>query len=179
MLNNRLLAFISGLIAGGFLFLQFGWDNSDAPSGWKWYQAAALLGGIGFAGVFRAEARLAAALGMGIGPLLVVCVQLAVHMARDPTCCNLWPIGLVMVLFFSLPAPLIGSGISRLLMRTRLPRAVYFIPLTGCLVIGALLPNIQRAQFQRLGTETVPGPLKQTQARNVGHAAACHLCGAS
>ena len=169
MPRTSVLAIISGFLAGGFLFLRFGWDNTANLVGWESYQAAALLGGIGLAGVFP-EARLSAAVAFGIAPFLVESVQTFLQISRDPTCCGLWPIGLAMVLFFGLPAPLIGTGISRLLMRTRLPRAVYLIPLTGCLVIGALLPNIQRAQFQRLGTETVPGPLKQTQERNVGHA---------
>jgi len=72
-----------------------------------------------------------------------------------------WPIGLVMVLFFGLPAPLIGSGIARLLTRARLPRTFYFVPLTTALVIGALLPTIQNAQRQNLETDTIPGLLRQ------------------
>ena len=167
--RTNVLAIITGFLAGAFLFLRFGWDTTANLVGWESYQAAALLGGIGLAGVFP-NARLSAAVAFGIAPFLVESFQTFLHLFSDPTCCGLWPIGLVMVLFFGLPAPVIGSGISRLLMRTRLPRAVYFIPLTACLVIGALLPNIQRAQFQRL---------KQTQERNVGHASACHFCAAS
>jgi hypothetical protein len=161
LLNNRLLAFICGLITGGFLYLQFGWDSNAAFVGWKWYQGAALLGGIGFAGIFREEARLSAALGMGIAPLLVAWVQEWLHFARDPTCCNLWPIGLAMVLMFSFPAPVIGSGIGRVLMRSQLARTVSLIPLISSLVIAALLPKLQNAERQKLENETIPGLLRQ------------------
>jgi len=158
--HMKALAIISGLLAGGFLFLRFGWDNNAGPSGWEWYQGAALLGGIGLAGIFP-EARLSAAISLGIAPLLIETVQTFLHISRDPTCCNLWPIGLVIVFFFVVPAPLIGCGISRLLIVTRLPRTVYFVPLTIGLVIGALLPNIQNTERHRFETEKVPGLLKQ------------------
>lgn len=156
----KFVAFISGLVAGGFLFLRFGWDDNASLSGWEWYQGAALLGGIGLAGVFP-EAHLGAAVGVGIAPFLVESVQTYLHFSRDPTCCGLWPIGLALVLFFGLPAPLIGSGIGRLLMRTSLPLRVYFVPLFSCLAIGALLPNLQNAQRQSLEAETIPGLLRQ------------------
>ena len=168
--HNKALAFVGGLLAGGFLFLQFGWDNNMALFGWKWYQGAALLGGIGLAAEFP-EAQLGAAIGLGIAPFLIESVQTGLHISRDSTCCNLWPIGLVMILFFGLPAPLIGVGISRLFIRIRLPRTVYLAALTSSLMIGALLPNIQNAQHHRLETETVPGLLKQIYGAEMAYRA--------
>jgi hypothetical protein len=170
LLRTRFLAFISGLIAGGFLFLQFGWDNNAGLSGWKWYQGAALLGGIGFAGVFR-EAPLSAAAGMGLAPFMVASVQTYLHFARDPTCCGLWPVGLVMVLFFALPAPLVGGGIGHFLMRSQLARIVSFVPLISALVIGALLPNLQNAERQSFETGIVPGLLKQIHDAEMAYSA--------
>jgi len=52
-----------------------------------------------------------------------------------------------MILLWGIPAPLIGSGIGRILVRTRLPRAVYFVALTGGLVIGVLLKLIYPSQM--------------------------------
>jgi hypothetical protein len=46
---KKALAIASGLLAGGFLYQRFGLDNSVDFSGW---QGAALLGGIGLAGIF-------------------------------------------------------------------------------------------------------------------------------
>jgi hypothetical protein len=68
---------------------------------------------------------------------------------------SMWPIVLPLVLLFSLPAAIIGSGISRLLARTRLPRAVYFVTLTGALTIGVFLPKLQNLWMQRIETKTV------------------------
>jgi hypothetical protein len=68
MSHKKALAIASGLLVGGFLFLRFGWDNNMELSGWQWYQGAALLGGIGLAGVFP-EAQLTAAVGLGMAPL--------------------------------------------------------------------------------------------------------------
>jgi hypothetical protein len=118
--HRKALAIASGLLAGGFLFLRFGWDNNAGLSGWEWYQGATLLGGIGLAGMLPG-ARLNVAIGLCTAPVLVETVQTYLHVSRDPTCCGLWPIGLVLVFFFGLPAPLIGSGISRLLTQIRLP----------------------------------------------------------
>jgi hypothetical protein len=149
-LPKKALAIASGLFAGGFLFLQFGWDNNAALTGWGWYEVAALLGGIGLAGIFP-EARLSAAIGLATAPSLIYGAEWI------PVGDSMWPIGLVAIFFFSFPAVLIGSGIGWVLARTRLPRTVYFIALASALIIGALLPNIQNAQRQRLETETVPG----------------------
>jgi hypothetical protein len=158
--RTRILAIAIGLVTGGFLYLRFGWDNNSALSSWEWYQGAALLAGIGLAGIFH-EAWLSAAIGLVLAPILVETVQTGLHLSRDPSCCNLWPIGLAAVFFFGLPAPLLGSGIGLLAVRGRLPRVAYFAPLVGALAIGMLLPNIQTAQRQRLETETIPSLLRQ------------------
>jgi len=155
----KALAIVGGLLAGGFLFLRFNWETTYL-FGWEWYQAAALLGGIGLAGVFPGS-RLSAAVGLGLGPFLIASVQTCLEIFRDPTCCNLWPIGLVMVLFFGFPAPLIGVAISRLLSRARLAKFVYLVALASSLLIGAALPNIENAQQRRLETEELPGLLRQ------------------
>ncbi|MEN3339850.1 MAG: hypothetical protein V7647_3526 [Acidobacteriota bacterium] len=158
--HSKALAIASGLLVGGFLFLRFAGDNNAGLFSWEWYQGATLLGGIGLAGMLPG-ARLSVALGLCTAPLLVESIRTWLHVSRDPTCCSLWPIGLVLALFFGLPGPLIGSGISRLLTRIRLPRTVYAVPLTMALVIGALLPSLQHKERQRLETEIVPGLLKQ------------------
>ncbi len=50
---KTLLAFVSGLLAGGFLYHRFGFDGKNVQLyGWQWYQAAVLLIAIGLAGVF-------------------------------------------------------------------------------------------------------------------------------
>ena len=103
--HRKALAIASGLLVGGFLFLRFSWDNNGGLSSWEWYQGATLLGGIGLAGMLPG-ARLSVALGLCTAPVLVGIVQTFLNVSRDPTCCNLWPIGLVLVLFFGLPAPL-------------------------------------------------------------------------
>lgn len=159
MSRTKALAIASGLLAGGFLFLRFNFERTSL-FGWEWYQAAALLGGIGLAGVFPGS-RLSAAVGLGLGPFLIASVQTCLEIFRDPTCCNLWPIGLVMVLFFGFPAPLIGVAIGRLLSRTRLPWFVYFVALAGSLLIGAALPDIENAQQRRLETEELPALMKR------------------
>jgi hypothetical protein len=163
--RTNTLAIVSGLFAGGFLFLQFDWWNNAAFSGWEWYQIAALLCGIGLVGVFR-EARFIAAVGLGIAPLLVTSVQIYLHLSKDPTCCNLWPIGFVMVLFFCVPTPFVGGALSLLLKRTRLPRAVYLAALTSGVVIATFLPNIQNTQRYHL-IEKVPELLKQIYAAEI------------
>jgi hypothetical protein len=153
--NKRALAFASGLLIGGFLFRQFGYGKNGELYGWEWYLAAVLLAGIGLARMFP-EARLSSAIGLGISPTLIESVELYRHPAE-----SMWPIVLPMIFVFTFPVPLIASGMSALLTRTRLPRAVYFIALASALVIGALLPQIQNVLQQRLATRTVPGILKQ------------------
>jgi len=153
---NKAVAFTCGLVVGAFLFQRFGFDTKRVLYGWEWYLGAVLLAGIGLAGIFT-QARLTSAIGLGLGPTLVFCIEVVVlHPAE-----SMWPIVLPMVFLFSLPAPIIGSGISQLLTRIRFHRAVYFVALTTALVIGALLPNIQKALHQRLETKTVPGILRQ------------------
>ena len=158
--RTKIMAIASGLAAGGFLYLRFGWDNNPALSGWGWYQGAALLAGIGLAGVFP-EAWLSAAIGLVLAPVLVEAVQTGLHLSRDASCCNLWPIGLVTVFFFGLPAPLIGSGIGLLAARIQIPRLAYFAPLACALAIGVFLPAVQNAQRQKLEAETIPALLRQ------------------
>lgn len=152
---KQALATACGLLVGGFLFHRFGLDNSVDFSDWKLYQVAALLGGIGLAGLFT-EAWLGAVIGLGIAPTLIVSVEVNQRPAE-----SMWPIILPFIFLLGLPAPLIGGGISRLLMRTRFPRMVYIVALTGALVIGGLWPSIQNAKRQKLETETVPILLKQ------------------
>jgi len=42
-----------GLLVGGFLFYQFGFDKDGRLFAWHWYQGAVLFAAIGLAGVFR------------------------------------------------------------------------------------------------------------------------------
>jgi hypothetical protein len=154
-------AFVSALIAGAFLFYRFGWDNNTAFSGWGWYIAAALLAGVGLAGVFRAQ-WLIAAIGLILGPLLYETAVIVRNLTRDSTCCGLWPIGLAMVLAFSLPGPLLGGLIGVCFMRRDgLPRIVCVCAIGAALAIGAFLPHFQRAGLQRLEKQTIPHLLMQ------------------
>jgi hypothetical protein len=172
---KKALAIAIGLLAGGFLYLRFDWKNNSAEfAGWEWYQGAALLGGIGLAGIFP-EAWQVATIALAIAPTLIMGVVFYLHPAE-----SMWPIALALIFFFSFPAPLIGSGISDLLKRTRLPRAVYFVALMSALAIGVVLPNIQNARRQRFEIETVPQLLKQIydaemiyRARQPGGSFAC------
>jgi len=138
---KKALSFACGILVGGFLFCRFGFDNHGHLFGWQWYQGAVLLGGIGLAGIFS-EAWQSAAVGLSIAPTLVFCYEVVyLHPAE-----SMWPVVLPLVLLFSWPVPLIGGSIGKLLGRTQVPRAVYFVALTSALVIGALfLPNIQNA----------------------------------
>jgi hypothetical protein len=122
--DNRVLAIASGVVVGGFLYLRFGFDLSGRASDWQWYQGAALLGAMGLAGVFPGS-WLGVAFAVGMVPLLVEVVRTVLNMFRDPTCCDSWPFGLAIVFAVGILPPLIGSGISRLLMRTRLPWRIY------------------------------------------------------
>jgi hypothetical protein len=155
------LAFVSALIAGAFLFYRFGWENNTAFSGWGWYMAAALLAGVGLAGVFRGQ-WLIALIGLILGPVLYETAVVARNLARDSTCCGLWPIGLAMVLAFCLPAPLLGGLIGVCLMRGgRLPQVVSVCAIGAALAIGAFLPRFQKAGLQRLESQTIPQLLRQ------------------
>ena len=152
---KRLLATAIGLFVGGFLFHQIGFDNHRFY-GWQWYQGAVLLAAIGLAGVLP-EAWLSAAIALGIAPSLVFCYEIVyLHPAE-----SMWPVVLPLLVLFSFPAPLIGSSLTKLLMRIRLPQAVYVVALTGALIIGAFLPNLQNLWLRRVETVTVPRLLKQ------------------
>src|SRR5271169_1811437 len=150
------LAIACGVLIGSFLFQRFGFNNRGLLDGWEWYLVAVLLAGIGLAGIFP-EVQFSATIGLCLGPTVVFCIEVVVlHPAE-----SMWPIVLPMIFLFSWPVPLLGSGISRLLTRTWLPRAVYVVALTSALVIGVLLPNIQNAKRQKFETETVPELPKQ------------------
>ena len=152
---TKLLGLVAGLLVGGFLFHQFGFDHHRFY-GWQWYQGAVLLAAIGLAGVFP-EAGLSAAIALGIAPSLVFCYEIVyLHPAE-----SMWPVVLPLLVLLSFPAPFIGSCMTKLLMRTRLPQAVYVVPLTGGLIIGAFLPNLQNLWLREVETVTVPRLLKQ------------------
>jgi len=152
---TKLLGLVAGLLVGGFLFHQFGFDHHRFY-GWQWYQGAVLLAAIGLAGVFP-EAWLSAAIALGIAPSLVFCYEIVyLHPAE-----SMWPVVLPLLVLLSFPAPLIGSCMTKLLMCIRLPQAVYVVPLTGALIIGTFLPNLQNLWLRRVETVTVPRLLKQ------------------
>jgi hypothetical protein len=155
VMRRKALAIASGFLAGGFLFLRFGWAKNGTLFGWEWYLGAALLEGIGVPGIFS-EDQLSAAIGLGVAPTLIESVEIYLHPYM-----SFWPIVLPLIFLFTFPAPLMGYGISRLLKRSQLPWMVYLVPLTGALAIGALLPNIQNTQRQTLETKTVPGLVRQ------------------
>jgi|SRR5271155_2275424 len=135
------LAIACGLLAGGFMFQRFGFDNDGHLYGWQWYQGAVLLAAIGLAGIFP-EAWQAAAIALATAPTLVFSYDIVyLHPAE-----SMWPVVLPFIFLFSFPAPIIGTSISSsLLTHTRLPRAVYFVALAGALIIGLLLPNSHRS----------------------------------
>jgi hypothetical protein len=166
---SRGLPAIVGFVTGAFLFHQFGWNHRSDFFGWQWYQGVALLAGIGLAGTFH-EGRAKAAIALVAAPTLAVTVETFFQVFRDSTCCNLWPIGLVLVFFFSLPAPLIGTGIGHLLLRTRLPRTAYAVALTVALGFGALLPHIIHSGHQRM-VDAIPGILNQIHDAEMAYSA--------
>jgi hypothetical protein len=159
-MKMMLPAFTSGLLAGGLLFHQFGYANKNVQLyGWQWYQVGVLLAAIGLAGVLpKAWPSVATVLGLGIAPILVLRFEFAY---LHPTAEGVWPIIWMMVFLLSFPAPIVGNVIGVLAMRTRSPRAVYFVALLTALVIGVLLPILTNPRSQRLETEKVPGLLKQ------------------
>ena len=153
---KRLLAAASGLLVGGFLFHRFGFDSHGLLYGWQWYQGAVVLASVGLAGVFP-EAWLSATIALGIAPTLVFCYEIVYRHPAE----SMWPVVLPLLCLLSFPAPLIGAGVGKLFMRIRSPREVYFIVLTGALIIGILLPNLQDLCLRRVETVTVPSVLKQ------------------
>src|SRR6516162_6752764 len=140
-MTKLLLAIVSGLLAGGFLYYRFGQVNENVQLyGWQWYHGAVLLTAIGFAGIFpKALQTAAVTLGPIIAPILVFWYEVVYLNPAE----SMWPIVLPLVIASSLPGPIIGTCISRfLIMRTRIPRAVYFVALTSALIIGIVLPNL-------------------------------------
>lgn len=163
---KRPLAIASGLFVGGFLFHRFGFDNRGMLYGWQWYQGAVVLAAIGLAGVFP-EAWLSASIALGIAPTLVFCYEIVYRHPAE----SLWPVVLPLVLLLSLPAPLIGGAVSKFLMRIRFSRVIFFVVLTGALIIGVLLPNLQDLWLRRVETVTVPTLLKQIYEAEMSYSA--------
>lgn len=169
--RTRALAFASGLIVGAFLFFGFGWDSNVAFAAWQWYLAASLLAGIGLAGIFPA-AWLSAVAGLVVGPVLLEAAQTARHLVRDPSCCNLFPVALVMVFFFCLPAPLLGGSVcAHFAHKDSVPRAVWGVTLAAGLAVGALLPSIQNARLRLIETRKIPQLLGQIHDAELAYSA--------
>jgi hypothetical protein len=137
--GKQLLGLVAGLVVGAFLFRRFGYGKeNDLLRGWQWYQGTVLLAGIALAGLIP-EASLIATIALAIAPSLVFCYEVVyLHPAE-----SMWPVMLPMLFLFSFPAPIIGSTIARLLLRTRFPRALALLALTSALVVGFLLPNLR------------------------------------
>lgn len=169
-MSRRGFAIAISLLAGGFLYVQFGFGTRDDFSDWQWYQAAAFLMGAGLAGIFP-EAWLSAAIALATAPTLAAAAQTGFQLVKDPTCCNLWPIGLAMVFFFGLPASLIGIGIGRRLARERPPRLVHAATLASGVVLAALLPHIRYAEQLRLESKTIPGILHEIHDAEMAYGA--------
>jgi hypothetical protein len=168
--NRRGLAIAVGLLAGGFLYVQFGFGTRDNFSDWQWYQAAAFLTGAGLAGIFP-EVWLSATIALVTAPTLAAAAQTCFQLVKDPTCCNLWPIGLAMVFFFGLPASLLGVGIGNRLARERLPRLVHAATLAGGVLLAALLPHIRYTEQLRLESKTIPGILHEIHDAEMAYSA--------
>lgn len=115
--NSRrtIVAAFTGLLVGALLFLLCNVFESDFRR-LQLFEALLFLTGIAMATIFP-SAWLWAALGVAIATSLTAAIQTALQIARDPTCCNLWPIGLVMWSFLGIPAPLLGGFAGRLLRR--------------------------------------------------------------
>lgn len=167
----RVLFASGAFVAGVFLFLRFYWEGQGSIlTSWGWYQLAAFLGGMGLSGAIPG-AWLGIVASFGLAPFAVAIVQTALDIAKDPTCCNLWPIGLVMVLFFGLPAPLLGGVIGRLLRRIPRTRPIYFGMLVISLLIAAVLPEIQEMHRSHLETVLMPGLLQRIYRAEIGYKA--------
>jgi len=166
----KVLAVASGFAVGGFLFFRYSQLASDDFWGLRWYEAALFLGGIGLAGAFPAVWR-RTMLSMALAAFLGAFVQTGLDIRRDPTCCNLWPIGLVIWLVLGFPAPLIGGVIGHWLSRTRIPQFLYLTLLAGGLVMGASLPRIQQAEERRLEGETIPTLVKRIYGAEISYSA--------
>jgi len=166
ILWRQILAMLSGILLAGLLFFRL-WDS---PFSREWYQAALLLSPIGLAAVFP-RARLSALGGLMLGSALAVIASTVLELYRDPSCCNLWPIGIVLVFLFCLPATLLGGFASYLLGRTGLPRPFYVAPLALSLAIPALFPYIEKVQQDRLQTVTIPKILNDIYRAEMAYAA--------
>ena len=125
-----------------------------------------MLAAIGFAGISSSGWQMAAvAVGLALAPTLVFCYEVVyLHPAE-----SMWPIILPLVFFCSLPAPIIGSGFTRLLRSTRIPQAAYFIALASALIIGVLLPDLTNPRSQRFETQAVPALLRQIYDAEVSY----------
>jgi hypothetical protein len=84
---KKAFAFACGLLVGAFLFQRFGFDKNGELYGGKRYLGAALLASIGLAGIFP-EARPISAIGLGLGPTLVFCIEVVI---LDPAE-SMWPV---------------------------------------------------------------------------------------
>jgi hypothetical protein len=138
--GKRLLGLLAGLAVGAFLFRCFGYGTeNDLLHGWQWYLGTVLLAGIALAGLIP-EASLISTIALAIAPSLVFCYEVVyLHPAE-----SMWPVMLPLLFLFSFPAPIIGSTMAKLLMRTRFPRTLSLIALTSALVIGFLLPLLRK-----------------------------------
>ncbi|HUS06018.1 MAG TPA: hypothetical protein VMZ52_06980 [Bryobacteraceae bacterium] len=168
--STKLLAIAGGLAVGVFLFFLYYPLQGSSFWGLQWYQSALLLAGIGVAGAFAA-AWPWAVFGLSTAGFVGAGVQTYLDISKDPRCCNIWPIGLVLWLILGFPAPWLGGAIVRGLRGARIPRFLYVAVLTGALVIGASLPRIQKAEYDRLETQSIPSLLKRIYAAEMAYRA--------
>ncbi len=166
-MRRQILGMLSGILLGGLLYFRL---YNSGPFGWEWYQAALFLSPIGLTAVFP-RARLAALMGLMVGPLLAEIAHLVQSLYRDPGCCNLWPIGLVILFIFCVPTTLIGALTGNLLGRARFPQPYYFVLLALILLIAAASPYIKSVQQHRLQTVTIPRVMNRIYEAQVTHRA--------
>jgi hypothetical protein len=169
-LTTKLLAVVTGIATGAFLFAWYAPLQIDNFWGLHWYEGALLLAALGIGGLFPGG-WLVGTVGMGIVPFLSEGIRTYLALSRDPSCCNLWPIGLAMWLVLGFPAPIIGGALGRTLHRVRIPRALYFIPLAGGLAIGALLPRLQSAEYRSV-VQQMPSLLQRIYQAQLSYQAA-------
>ena len=168
MPRTNWLPFSIGLAVGGLLMLLYGWENRTNFLGWEWYQVSALLAGFGLTGLFPLATG-SVTQGLVLGPVLLESVRTALDMARDSSCCNLWPIGLVLVFLFALPGPVLGRVIRRLLRPAQFPRGVFVAALIAGFLFGATAPGLERLRNHSIETEQVPQLLKQIHAAEMAY----------
>ncbi len=142
--HPNLTAASVSLLAGAFLFTQF--VDAQATGGWPLYFASFFLAALSLTTCFPKEKWTVIA-SLGLTPGFVVTARTAFQLWRDPTCCNLAPPYIFLLLLLGWPAPLLGYAASLLFRRIPAARSASTGLGLATLASAFFFPHIKHAQF--------------------------------